>query len=101
MKYGSPDPALVHVAGREGPIIAARRLAETNDLTATYMSELLQLMRECVGLWHELDVKVAKEIARKKLSKSEVDPRYQMTSQGYSIPLKVALAEPAGGVINA
>lgn len=100
-KHGSPDPALVHVAGREGPITEAKRLADANNLTATSMSELLQLMRDCVGLWHELDVKVAKEIARRKLGKSEVDTRYQMTSQGYSIPLKVALAEPAGDFINA
>ena len=93
-KHGSPDPALVHLTGREAPIAEARRLADDNNLTATSLSELLQLMLDCVGLWHPLDVKRAKEWAARKLCKPEADPRYTMTSQGYSIPLSVALAEP-------
>lgn len=96
-KYGSPDPALVHVNGREAPIEAARRLADTNDLTATHVSMLLELMKTCVGLWPAADVKNAKAWAARKLCKPEPDPRYRMTSLGWSIPLKVALAEPAEG----
>lgn len=92
-KHGSPDPALVRVASREGPITEARRLADANNLTTTSVSELLQVMRDCVGLLHPLDVKRAKERATQKLSKPEADPRYTWTSQGYSIPLSVALAE--------
>ena len=51
-KHGSPDPALLQIHGHEAAIEEARRLADGDKLTTTRLSKLLQLMRDCAGLWH-------------------------------------------------
>lgn len=93
-RHGMPDAALFKVSGGESPIAEARRLADANDLTTTYVSRLLQLMKTCVGLWPAADVKRTKAWAARQFIRPEPDLRYRMTPDGYSIPLKVALADP-------
>jgi hypothetical protein len=100
IKHGAPDLALFYIDGAEAPIPQARRLADANQLTGTGLSHLLQLMRDCTGLCHSLDVKIAKAAATQKLAGVPHDTRYRMTSQGWSIPLAVALAEPSNTQAN-
>lgn len=91
-RHGMPDPALYQANGGESPIAEARRLADARELTTTYVNRLFPLLKTCVGLWPAADAKLTKEWAARQFIKPEPDLRYRMTPDGYSIPLKVALA---------
>ena len=94
-KHGAPDHALFHAGGADAPIARARRLADAGQFTGTHLSKLQQLMLKCcdpASLWSPADIKIQREQAARKLEKVRPDPRYRMSSYGYSIPLSAALA---------